>query len=78
MNLKIKELAEQANKQFRQQYDAARRADETLDTTYEQVFAEKIIQEAIQVCLVQRDPPNLNYKPSERFAEAIKQHFGVN
>jgi len=40
-------------------------------------FAELIVQECARVCLSQRNPPNLNYKPSERFAEAVKQHFGV-
>jgi len=40
-------------------------------------FAELIVQECTQVCLSQRDPANLNYKPSERFAEAVKKHFGV-
>lgn len=37
-----------------------------------------VILECAYVCLQQRDPPNLNYKPSEKFAEAIKQHFGVH
>ena len=41
-------------------------------------FAELIVQECAQVCLAQRDPANLNYKPSVKFAEAITQHFGVN
>jgi hypothetical protein len=40
-------------------------------------LAELIVQECVRVCLAQRDPANLNYKPSERFAEAVKQHFGV-
>lgn len=40
-------------------------------------FAELIIKECANVCLEQRDPTNLNYKPSERFAEAVKQHFGI-
>jgi hypothetical protein len=40
-------------------------------------LAELIVRECAQVCLSQRDPANLNYKPSERFAEAVKQHFGV-
>ena len=40
-------------------------------------FAELIVQECAQVCLAQRDPANLNYKPSVKFAEAITQHFGV-
>ena len=40
-------------------------------------FAELLVAECAKVCLSQRDPANLNYKPSERFAEAVKQHFGV-
>jgi hypothetical protein len=40
-------------------------------------FAQLIVKECAQVCLAQRDPANLNYKPSEKFAEAVKQHFGV-
>ena len=40
-------------------------------------FAQRIIRECAQVCLAQRDPPNLNYKPSKQFAEAVKEHFGV-
>lgn len=40
-------------------------------------FAELIVQECINVCLAQRDPANLNYKPSEQFAEEIKLRFGV-
>ena len=40
-------------------------------------FAELIVRECMQVCLQQRDPANLNYKPSEQFAAAVKQHFGV-
>ena len=41
------------------------------------MFAELIVRDCAEVCLAQRDPANLNYKPSERFAEAVKQHFGV-
>lgn len=40
-------------------------------------FAALIINECVNVCLQQRDPSNLNYKPSEKFADAIKHHFGV-
>jgi hypothetical protein len=40
-------------------------------------LVKKVIEECARVCLDQRDPSNLNYKPSERFAEAIKEHFGV-
>ena len=40
-------------------------------------FANLIVAECAEVCLAQRDPANLNYKPSVKFAEAINQHFGV-
>lgn len=36
-----------------------------------------VVQDAVNVCLAQRDPQNLNYKPSVKFAEAIKQYFGA-
>jgi hypothetical protein len=49
----------------------------TVTQFFEQKFAELIVRECAKVCLAQRDPANLNYKPSERFAEAVKQHFGV-
>lgn len=39
-------------------------------------FAKAIIDDCVAVCKSQRDPSNLNYKPSERFVEAIKLHFG--
>jgi hypothetical protein len=42
-----------------------------------QRFAELIVLECAKVCSEQRNPTNLNYKPSEQFAEALKQHFGI-
>ena len=44
----------------------------------EEKFATLLIQSAINVCLEQRDPQNLNYKPSEKFADALRQRFGVS
>jgi hypothetical protein len=38
-------------------------------------FAQLIIDECVNVCLSQRDPQNLNYKPSVKFADEIKRHF---
>ena len=38
-------------------------------------FAQLIIDECVNVCLAQRDPQNLNYKPSEKFADEIKRNF---
>ena len=40
-------------------------------------FAELIVQECMKVAATQRNPANLNYKPSERFVEDLRQHFGV-
>ena len=40
-------------------------------------MAELVALECVQVCLGQRDPQNLNYKPSEHFAEEIRKHFGI-
>ena len=48
-----------------------------LDASEYEHLVKVIVQECAKVCLSQRDPANLNYKPSERFAEAVKQHFGV-
>lgn len=39
-------------------------------------FTQLIIDECVNVCLSQRDPQNLNYKPSVKFADEIKRHFG--
>lgn len=40
-------------------------------------FAELIIKECIEVASKQKNPHTLNYKPSERFVEDLKLHFGV-
>jgi hypothetical protein len=40
-------------------------------------FAELIVQECMNVARQQRNPANLNYKPSERFVEDLRKHFGV-
>lgn len=78
MNERIKQLAEQAMQQVCTERTVKGQIERTWDPArYDQVFAELIIRECAQVCSEQRDPPNLNYKPSERFAEAVKRHFGV-
>ncbi len=38
-------------------------------------FAEAIVGECIGVCLSQRDPSALNYKPSKTFSDALRSHF---
>ena len=76
MNERIKELAEQAgatlSEGFYQNVVGITMTPKELEK-----FAELIVKECAQVCLTQRDPANLNYKPSVKFAEAVKQHFGV-
>ena len=76
MNERIKELAEQAGHRYYPSSNSGPLRVEYLTPELEK-FAELIVRECAQVCLSQRDPANLNYKPSERFAEAVKQHFGV-
>jgi hypothetical protein len=71
MNNRIDELVEECTVIYRDGHGAY---IDQLDT---EKFAELIIRECVSVCLQQRDPSNLNYKPSERFAEALKQHFEV-
>lgn len=65
MNERIKELAEQAE------------LNATLLFNKDKLekFAELILQECIKVARDQRDPANLNYKPSEQFVEALRLHF---
>jgi hypothetical protein len=79
MNERIKELKQQAEKTYTWKdfspdgYEVTKQ-EKTVDL---EKFAELIVRECAGVCLAQRDPANLNYKPSEKFAEAVKQHFGV-
>jgi hypothetical protein len=60
MNERIKQLAEQAQK-VAYYTDGGYTPIMTLD---QEKFAELIVKECAQVCLSQRDPANLNYKPS--------------
>ena len=70
MNERIKELAEQAGcSAFVDEYAPFKKDFEK--------FAELIVRECMHVARQQRNPANLNYKPSERFVEDLRQHFGV-
>ena len=68
VNARVRELAEQSGCKI----DRLGYGEGNLEK-----FAELIVRECAKVCSEQRDPANLNYKPSEQFAEAVKQHFGV-
>jgi hypothetical protein len=74
MNERIKELKQQAELPLLDVDGKCKYGDTYFST---EKFAELVVRECAGVCLAQRDPANLNYKPSEKFAEAVKQHFGV-
>jgi hypothetical protein len=74
MNKRIDQIADQVMDEFGNEF---KDSGIVVSDEFFERFAELIVQECVQVCLSQRDPANLNYKPSERFAEAVKQHFGV-
>lgn len=40
-------------------------------------LVELVVRECMVVARSRRDPQNLNYKPSQRFVEDLKQHFGI-
>jgi hypothetical protein len=71
MNERIKELAKQAG-MWRQHYDIGEESPSNLVE-----FAELIVRECMGVARGMRNPPNLNYKPSDRFVDELRLHFGV-
>ena len=40
-------------------------------------FGDLIVRECMGVARGMRNPPNLNYKPSDRFVDELRLHFGV-
>lgn len=81
MNERIAELAEQAYRltviASESELHKCKIGSDYFNALEKAKFAELIIRECINVAKRQRDPQNLNYKPSERFADDLKQHFGV-
>jgi hypothetical protein len=75
MNERIRKLVKQAELPLLDVDGKCKYGDTYFST---EKFAELIVRECAEVCLAQRDPANLNYKPSEKFAEAVKEHFGVD
>ena len=76
MNERIREFAEEAG--FIEYINENLWAHEFVEfNELIEKFAELIVRECIQVAANQRNPSNLNYKPSERFVEDLKLHFGV-
>ena len=77
MNERIGELYTQALEYTNSVVPAERRYNDIYYAIASAKHAKLIVQECAKVCLEQRDPANLNYKPSVKFADAVKQHFGV-
>ena len=73
MNKRIQEIIEECG--IVHEYQTVGERNDML-RRYEKLV-ELIVKECVAVCLSQRDPASLNYKPSEKYAEAVKQHFGV-
>ena len=44
---------------------------------WEEKFAELIVRQCMSVARGMRNPSNLNYKPSDRFVDELRLHFGV-
>ncbi len=72
MNKRLRELVEQATEK-QTSYDGLF-VREFFD---KEKFAELIVRECMGVARGMRNPPNLNYKPSDRFVDELRLHFGV-
>lgn len=75
MNKRIEELAKQCIIIGQPKWQAE--GQYAVDSFDKEKFAELIVRECMKVAASQRNPANLNYKPSERFVEDLRQHFGV-
>ena len=75
MNERIKELIAQATVEVRSH--GAFGESERYSKLDPEKFAELIIRECMSVARGMRNPPNLNYKPSDRFVDELRLHFGV-
>jgi hypothetical protein len=73
MNERIRELALQAGFQWTKFGLVARFPESNPEK-----FAELIVRECMGVARGMRNPPNLNYKPSDRFVDELRLHFGVS
>jgi hypothetical protein len=70
MNERIYKLADRASEYA--DFESGICTDEFLEK-----FAELIVQECMGVARGMRNPPNLNYKPSDRFVDELRLHFGI-
>jgi hypothetical protein len=82
MNERIKELYQQAHMVREYPEDDPMRGSNPPtvywgDERSAEKFAELLIRECMSVARGMRNPPNLNYKPSDRFVDELRLHFGV-
>ena len=74
MNERIKELMRQSMVEY--QFDL-RLGEWVFFKVDQEKFAELIVRECMSVARGMRNPSNLNYKPSDRFVDELRLHFGV-
>ena len=72
MNERIRELARRVVGKNKNDVDSISLFDEQIDQ-----FAKLIVKECMSIARGMRNPPNLNYKPSDRFVDELRLHFGV-
>ncbi len=77
MNERIFELAKQADLIQWDTLPSGARTPDHESVVKAKKFAELIVQECMGVARGMRNPPNLNYKPSDRFVDELRLHFGV-
>lgn len=71
---KFEQIRAQAIGELNQEY--LKCPDNWIQTVEKRIF-ELTVEECISIAENQRNPQHLNYKPSERFVEDLKRHFGV-
>jgi hypothetical protein len=79
MNERIKELAEQAGLiQWEiSPWNPFVKIPDHESVVKAKKFAELIVRECMGVARGMRNPSNLNYKPSDRFVDELRLHFGI-
>jgi hypothetical protein len=75
MNIDIDQLVKKAKKGARKGYGI--QFGHVLTGDELEKFAELVINDCVDIVLKERNPPGLNYKPTESIANAIKSRFGL-
>lgn len=72
-NVNVKAVLQRAALEFQRK--------QGLVQVYNEGFINEVVEQTVLECVKviqeQRDPPNLNYKPTESISRAVNAHFGV-